>query len=110
MGRTDGRGRIAGMGRRGWMGGTGWMGRTGGTGRGRMGRIATTVLIAAAFFMSSRVVYPSALAYLAGPARPAYAAPPALPAQIPFEQAAKNLTSADPATRLRAVQLLKETT
>src|SRR5436305_15333047 len=99
MGRTGGRGRIAGTG---WMGGRGWMGS--------MGRIATTVLIAAAFFMSSRVVYPSALAYLAGPARPAYAAPAALPAQIPFEEAAKNLTSADPATRLRAVQLLKETT
>src|SRR4051812_18871386 len=80
-------GRKRGTGRRGWMGGR--------------GRIGTTVLMTGALLMSSRNAHPAV---------PAYPLHPALPAQIPFEEAAKNLTSADPATRLRAVQLLKETT
>ena len=33
---------------------------------------------------------------------------PALSAQVPFEQAAKDLASSDPATRLRTVQMLKQ--
>ena len=40
------------------------------------------------------------------PAYPALSAPPA--SQIPFEQATRDLTSADAGTRLRAVQLLKD--
>src|SRR3954471_6854020 len=87
------------MGRRGGMrrrGGTGRMGGMGRKGRmGRIGQIGTIALAVAALFMSPRLAYP---------------APPFLPAQVPFEEAAKNLASADPATRLRAVQLLKETT
>src|SRR3954463_10252883 len=68
-------------------------GRTAGSGRtGRSGFFGTLALAVAAVFMLPRLAYP------------------APPAQIPFEEAAKNLTSADPATRLRAVQLLKETT
>jgi HEAT repeat protein len=43
------------------------------------------------------------------PALPALPAAPALEAaQIPFEQAAQDLASADPATRLRTVQMLKQ--
>jgi len=41
----------------------------------------------------------------AGPALPAF---PALRAQIPFEQAARDLTSGDPSVRLRAAQLLRD--
>ena len=40
---------------------------------------------------------------------PARAASPALPAQVTFEQAATDLTSADAGARLRAVQMLKQT-
>src|SRR3954447_1052388 len=78
------------------MGSKGGSGRTGT--RVGTGKIGTFSLAVAAMLMSSRMAYP------------AVPAPPALPAQVPFEEAAKNLTSADPATRLRAVQLLKETT
>ena len=71
-------------------------GRIGGTGSvDWSGGIVAALLAAAAVLMSSR---------------PAYPALQAVPAQASFEQAAKNLTSADRATRLRAVQLLKETT
>src|SRR3954465_12675009 len=87
------KGRTGGGGRRGRRGRGGGGGRTGRSGRmGRSGFVGTLALAVAALFMSPRLAYP------------------APPAQVPFEEAAKNLTSADRATRLRAVQLLKETT
>lgn len=50
--------------------------------------------------------------WLGVPAFPAYPAPPAAlaveAAQIPFEQASRDLTSADAGTRLRAAQMLKD--
>ena len=79
------------------MGGTGWMG--------------SRILILFALFVSPHPAYaahPASLAHPASRAVPAYPARPASPAQVSFEEAAKNLTSADASTRLRAVQLLKQ--
>jgi HEAT repeat protein len=53
----------------------------------------------------------SSAAYPAAPAPPAYPALPAPPAresQVTFEEAARDLTSADSGTRLRAVRMLEE--
>lgn len=74
----------------------GWMIGKGRTGRsGRSGWMGTTLLVA--------------LGVPAGPAFPASPAPVALEAaQIPFEQAAADLTSPDPDTRLRTVRMLKQ--
>ena len=70
------------MGRRGRMGGIGRTRGIGGTGR--TGRIGTA-------FVAFALLFPAAVF-----------------AQIPFEQAAKDLTSTDAGTRLKATQLLKQ--
>lgn len=46
--------------------------------------------------------------FLAHPAYPALPASPGFSAQIPFEQAARDLASTDPGTRLKATRMLKE--
>src|SRR5438552_3984123 len=82
---ADKKGRTRPMGRRGGMGWTGRAGRMGKTGR------ALKALLL--------------LAMLSLPALPAF---PAYPAQIPFEQATRDLASTDAGTRLKAAQMLKE--
>jgi len=73
------------------MGWTGRAGRMGKTGRvGKKGRTLKALLL---------------LAMLSLPALPAF---PAYPAQIPFEQATRDLASTDAGTRLKAAQMLKE--
>ena len=64
---------------------------------GCMGRRGKTLLVVLALSVPS---------LHASPARPA--APALEAAQIPFDQAARDLASADPTTRLRAVQMLKQ--
>ena len=103
-------------------GGMGWMARTGWMGSIRMtGRMGKTLIVALTLSGPARHAYPaspalpalsSPPAYPAYPARPAHSAVPARPApdlaQVPFEQAEKDLTSPDAAVRLRTVQLLKQ--
>src|SRR6266496_1257020 len=84
----DGRG---GMGRRGWMG---W--------RGRKGSNGPALVVFVLCFLPAR---PASPAYPASPAHPAL---PAYPGQVTFEQAAKDLSSSDPGTRVKAAQMLKE--
>jgi HEAT repeat protein len=89
----------------------GGTGGKGGTGRiGRVARIGgtrradwmrTTLLVLLALPLAGHATL------RAHPAPPAYPAYPAPPAQVSFEAAANDLASADAATRLRAVQLLK---
>jgi hypothetical protein len=69
-------------------GGIGGAGRAGGVRR----AMKVLAVVAVCFFQS----------------RPAFPVNPAVPAQVPFEQAARDLASGDPATRLRAVQMLKD--
>ena len=90
-----GTGRTGGMGRTGWMGRIGWKGRVG-----RKGSMGKTVLVVLALFVPPRPAFP---------APPAFPASPALAlAQIPFEQAAVDLSSTDASTRLRTVRMLKQ--
>ncbi|MCU1384096.1 MAG: hypothetical protein JWL71_2793 [Acidobacteria bacterium] len=67
--------------------------RAGRRGRGWTPTMAGTLVVALAIFVCSRAAYPAASA---------------LPAQVPFEQAAQDLASPDSGTRMRAVQLLKQ--
>lgn len=73
---------------------------------GSKGPALLVMLLLSAFCLPALPAYPASPA---APAPPAYPAPPALvSAQIPFEQAIRDLDSADAGTRLRTAQMLKE--